>query len=532
MENALGWLSVLPPVIVITLAILTKNVLFSLLIGVFIGVFLCGQPVPAGAALSFWEWLAGTPARVLDVMTGTVSSPENLQLLLFLALLGGFIAILTAVGCGNAFSDMAVRRIRSRTQAQLFALLLGCLIFIDDYFNALTVGNVMVPITDKLRVSRAKLSYIIDSTSAPVTILMPVSSWVATVISLITPVMAAYGFTRGGMDAFLRACPYNYYAWLTLLMVFLVAVLKLDIGPMAGFERDFQRTGRDRSAFADVNEDVIDSMSAGRKGTAFDLIFLVCSLVALAIVFMLSTGGFFGGGVGLGAAFMGCDATRSLVYAAACTLLLAFLMFVPFRKMSFRQFNDAFVQGVKSMVLAICILILSWSFSEVLGDNGLGTGRYIAALSGGRLPAWLMPAVIFVIAAFISFTTGASWGALAIMLPTSVAVCAAVEPALLEAVLGATLAGAVFGDHCSPLSDTTVLSSSGAGCNHLDHVISQMPYALITAGVSAVGYLITGFTNSAPLALGAGAAALTAIAFFFGRRRRGEAKAEETEGKA
>lgn len=524
MEQSIGVLSLVPPLLVVALAILTKNVLISLLLGVVLGLFL--SSVGSSPVLNA---LVNIIPDSIDIITKVVCDADNVHLLIFLALLGGLIAVMTAAGCAGAFSAFAVRKIKSRTHAQLATLLLGCIIFIDDYFNAITVGNIMVPITDKFRISRAKLAYIIDSTSAPVTILMPVSSWVATVISIMLPALTAYGFSGGGMNAFIHACCYNYYAWFTLLMVFLVAVRKFDIGSMAGFEKSFLETGEDRSVFIDINESVIDDMANGRKGTAVDMIMLITVLVVLSLLFMVSNGGFFSRGVPLGAAFMECDTMLSLVYAVIVTLVLAFVMFVPFGKLSLKQFDKAFIQGIKSMVSAICILIASWAFSEILGDEGLGTGRYVANAVGGWLPYWLMPAVLFVISAFISFTTGASWGAMTIMLPTSIAICSAVDPSSIHAVLGATLSGAVFGDHCSPVSDTTVLSSSGAGCRHLDHVMSQIPYAVIVAVNSIAAFLAASAASSAVVGFFVGLALMLACIFgwdLWAKKRAGSSAAK------
>lgn len=491
MEQGIGFLSLLPPLLVVVLAIKSKNVLVSLFAGTLMGlVLLCADRTQhVTAALS-----AVIPTCV-DMITAVIGDNDNIHLLMFIALLGGLIAVLTAAGCAGAFSDYAVKRIKNRVQAQLATLILGCIIFIDDYFNAITVGNVMVPITDKFKISRAKLAYIIDSTSAPVTILMPVSSWVATVISLTMPAMLANGFSGGGMSVFLHACAYNYYAWFAIILVALVAVKKFDIGPMEKFEREYMDTGIDKTVFVDVNESFVEEMGDGRKGTARDLVFLMSLLVVLSIVFMIANGGGFTGECSITQAFMTCDTMLALVYGALCTLLMAFVIFVLPGKLSLKQFDAAFLQGVKSMVSAICILIISWTFSSVLGEEGIGTGNYVASVVHGWLPAWMMPVALFIVSAVISFTTGASWGAMAIMLPTSVTVCAAIEPGMIYNVLGATLAGTVFGDHCSPMSDTTVLSSSGAGCKHLDHVMSQLPYAAVAAAASICGFLVSGICS-------------------------------------
>lgn len=493
MEQSIGLLSLLPPLLVVALAIKSKNVLISLFTGTLTGlVLLCVY-----RAQSVTEGLLAVLPGCVDMMTGVIADRDNIHLLMFIALLGGLIAVLTAAGCAGAFSDFGVKRIKNRVQAQLATLLLGCIIFIDDYFNAITVGNVMVPITDKFKISRAKLAYIIDSTSAPVTILMPVSSWVATVISMTMPAMLANGFNEGGMSVFLHACVYNYYAWFAVILVALVAVKKFDIGPMAKFEQEYMDTGRDKTVFVDINESVVEEMGDGRKGTAGDLVLLMSLLVVLSIVFMIGNGGGFSGGCSVIEAFMNSDTMLALVYGALCTLFASFVIFVLPGKLSVKQFDAAFLQGVKSMVSAMCILIISWTFSNVLGEDGIGTGEFVAASVNGWLPAWLMPAALFVVSAVISFTTGASWGAMAIMLPTSVSVCAAIDPGMIYNVLGATLAGTVFGDHCSPVSDTTVLSSAGAGCKHLDHVMSQMPYAAVAAAASICGFLVSGISSNA-----------------------------------
>ena len=499
MEIIAGILTVMPPILVVVLAIKTKNVLISLLTGVIVGLIIMVSRMGVG----LWEGARLVVPTGVDLMTGVLIDEGNVHLLVFLILLGALIAIFVASGCATAFSDLAVSRIKNPAMAQIATLLLGIVIFIDDYFNAITVGNVMVPITDRFKISRAKLAYIIDSTSAPVTILMPISSWVATVISLAVPAMAAYGFSESGMSVFIRSVPFDLYAWLTLVMVMLVALRGFNIGPMARFEKE-AAAGNDISVFVDVNESVIDDIGEGHRGKASDLILLIVLLVVLSILFMLANGGFFSGEASLRDAFMECDSMLALVYGVLAVLAVAFVLFLGLRGMKLAQFDAAFLQGVKSMMTPICILTLSWTLSEILGDGGIGTGRYVATLVGGWLPYWLLPAIIFIITAFISFTTGASWGAMAIMVPTSIAICSAVHPDYLHIVIGAALAGCIFGDHCSPVSDTTVLSSAGAGCRHLDHVMSQLPYAFIVAGICTIGYILAGLTNSALLSLAVG----------------------------
>lgn len=516
--ETLTWLAVLPPVLVVILAIGTRNIIFSLLMGIVFGLGIYGAAAPPGALEG--RNVLDMTIYGLKMMVSAAGTPKNLLLIFFLVVLGGLIAILTAAGCANSFSASAVRMIKGKRSAEGFTFLLGCVIFVDDYFNAITVGNVMVPITDKFKISRAKLAYLIDSTSAPVTILMPVSSWVATVISLSVPELARYGIEVPGMQAFLSATVFNAYAWLTLLMVVAVIVFRADIGPMKRYEDDYARTGVDTSIFVDINESVIDDMGVRQKGTAADMLITIISLVAATFMVMLYTGGFFTEGRGIQDALMYCDPDSSLASAVLIALVICFALLVGRRKMSFSLFNEAFINGVKSMVTSVIILVLSWSFSELLGSSMLGTGACIAAALGGWLPGWALPAAIFVISALISFSTGSSWGAMGIMLPTSIAVCAAVDPSYMYMVLGAGLSGCVFGDHCSPLADTTVLSSAGAGCKHLAHVTTQLPYAAITGVISIAAFIAVGLTGSAIISyLGASLAIIT-LCFIIGKKNK------------
>lgn len=516
--ESLTWLSVLPPILVVVLAVCTRNIIFSLLMGIIFGLGIFGFTAPAGV-------LSGT--NVLDMtiyglkMTvDSVGTTRNLLLIFFLIALGGLIAILTAAGCANSFSASAVRLIRGKRSAEGFTFVLGCAIFIDDYFNAITVGNVMVPITDKFKISRAKLAYLIDSTSAPVTILMPVSSWVATVISLTVPELTRYGIEIPGMQAFLSATAFNMYAWLTLLMVVAMIIFSADFGPLKKYEDDYARTGKDKSAFVDINETEIDSMGETRHGSAADMIITIVFLVAATFLVMLYTGGFFTAGRSFSEALLLCDPDSSLACAVFGALAVCFFLLVPRKKMCFSAFNDAFINGAKSMVSSVIILILAWSFSTLLGSEALCTGSYIAAALGGWLPGWALPAAIFVISATISFSTGSSWGAMGIMLPTSIAICAAVDVSYIYMVLGAGLSGCVFGDHCSPLADTTVLSSSGAGCKHLVHVTTQLPYALIVGGVCILGFILAGLTGSIMISYIAASLAIVVLCVLIGRKNK------------
>lgn len=503
META-GLLSVLPPLLVVVLAITTKNIIFSLTLGLVCGLGIFGLTSPALESDNFLDLIM----YGLELMTQTVGMRDNLLLLLFLALLGGIIAILTAAGCTRAFAGAVVKRLKSRRGAQFVCFLLGCLIFIDDYFNAVMVGNVSVDITDKFRISRAKLAYLIDSTSAPVTILVPVSSWVAAIISMIVPELARYGLAESGMSIFMECVVFNFYAWFVLLMVVIVIAFDVDIGSMRTYEEGLAQTGLDDSVFVDVNESVVDDMACRQRGTALDLVAVLSALVLMAVGFMLYTGGFWAGENSLQQALLNCDPNIALAGAGFITLALCFGLFVLRGRLSFAKFNEAFLHGLKSMLVSVVILVLSWTFSVLLGRDGLGTGVYVADMLIGRLPIWALPAAVFFVSALVSFSTGASWGAMGIMLPTAIAMCAAMNPAYLNVVLGATLAGAVFGDHCSPLADTTVLSASGAGCKHLVHVRTQLPYALTAGVISLLAFLLAGITQSLLLAMGFGVVSL------------------------
>lgn len=510
----LSWISLIPPVLVVILAIKTKSIVFSLFSGVTASLLLIffGGPEPPEGSGPIDMIIYG-----LNILSDSVGSKDNILLIIFLCLMGGIIAVLTASGCANSFSDTVTKRVKTKRKAEGITFLIGCLIFIDDYFNAITVGNMMVSITDKMKISRAKLAYLIDSTSAPVTVLMPVSSWVATIISLMLPELKANGFNMRGMHAFMGAMAYNLYAWLTLFMVVIVIFFNMNIGKMKLFEERFAETGRDESVFVDVNETVIDNIAEDNKGTTSDMIAVLLFLVVSTIALMLYTGGIMDNNITVTAAFINCNPNISLAVSAVMTIIVCFVIFVAIRKMKLSKFEDAFLHGVKSMSAPIIILILSWTFSSLLGGQGLRTGEFLALIFNKVLPGYTLPMLVFVIAALISFSTGASWGAMAITIPTSITICMAIDPTYINMVLGATMAGSVFGDHCSPLADTTVMSSSGAGCKHLEHVVTQLPYAIIVAVISMAGYLFAGLSHRGWVAYAFGICAIMAIGIIYNR---------------
>lgn len=516
MEHAYGWLALLPPIIAVVLALLTKEVLGSLLVGIFSGYFIYVNFAPPEvlANLASSNPIIGPLVEMVQSIINNAGDPWNMAILLFLALLGGMVAVVTAAGGSGAYGEWAAKKVKSRGGAQLAVFLLGCIIFIDDYFNSLTVGTVMRPLTDRYKISRAKLAYILDSTAAPVTILVPISSWVAYIISVMEPTLRQSGFQLNGLSGFMATVPFNIYAWLSLLMVVVISITRLEFGPMAQFEQramDHGELQADRDATAPGDD--FSSLKVSKKGTPLDLIIPIVGLILFTILAMLYTGGYFGSDISLWQAFADTDSATSLVYGGIGALILCMVLFVPRKLMTYGEFMNAFIQGAKSMIPAFCILILAWTFGSVLRDDGLQTGTFVASLIGSRVPVKLLPAIMFIVSGLIAFSTGTSWGTFAIMLPIAIPISGGVNPEMIGVMMASVLAGAVFGDHCSPISDTTILSSTGAACHHIDHVSTQIPYALTVAAVSFIGFIIAGFTNNPLISLVA-SVGLLAITLF------------------
>ena len=465
-----GWLSILPPLLAIVLALITKEVILSLSAGVLSGLIIYG----AMGGLGPVQTLTLFPQMMAEQIGG------NGTMLLFLALLGALVAVVTKAGGAAAYGRWARERIKSQRTGKVLTFLLGVIIFIDDYFNCLTVGTVMSPVTDKLGISRQKLAYLIDATAAPICIIAPVSSWAVAVASQVG---------EGGFAAFVGAIPFNLYAILTIFFVLFTSLTGRDFGPMAKAE-----------AAAKVQEDAAEEAPA-TGARMYDLILPVVVLIAASVLSMAYVGGFFAGVPFTEA--IGEDPTLGLSLGALVALVFSFCLFVPRKLVSFRDFMGAITEGVKSMVPAMVILVLAWSLSSSCRYM-LGTGDFVSGLvatSGMRLS--LLPPIIFAVAAFLSFSTGTAWGTFGILLPIVIAACET-DASLLPVAIGAVLAGSVFGDHCSPISDTTILSSAGAKCDHLSHVSTQIPYALFVAVCCFVGYILAGFVRSPwlPLLLG------------------------------
>lgn len=482
--------SLLPPIIAIVLALITKEVYISLFIGVLSGAILTANFSPMGTVNSLF-----------DVMTAKVGDPWNIGILIFLVFLGIMVALMTKAGGSAAYAKWASGKIKSRRGASLATFGLGALIFVDDYFNCLTVGSVMRPVTDKFKISRAKLAYIIDATAAPICIIAPISSWAA----------AVTGYTEGdGFSLFLRTIPFNLYAWLTIIMVIVLAVTGKDFGSMAKHEEAAQNGDLflGKNEYENVYQENISS-----KGKVADLVLPVVFLIFSCITCMVYTGGFFDGkGIGFVEAFSSCDASRGLVLGSFFALLFTFLLYIPRRIIGFKDFADCIPQGFKMMVPAILILVLAWTLSGFCRDQLLA-GEFVSnAIKGSSIATTILPFALFLIAVGLAFSTGTSWGAFGVLIPIVTAVFPA-DAQLLVICVSAVLAGAVCGDHISPISDTTIMASAGAQCNHINHVSTQIPYAVIVAIACGVGYLAAGFTENLFITWAAGLGMLIILLF-------------------
>ena len=470
---ATAW-SLLPPILAICLALITKEVYVSLFVGIFSGGLLAvGGLLHPLAAME----------HSLSTMVESLADSWNIGILIFLVVLGTIVALMNKAGGSRAYGEWAIKNIKSRRGAQLATFGLGILIFVDDYFNCLTVGAVMRPVTDSHKISRSKLAYLIDATAAPICIIAPISSWAA----------AVAGTVEGtdGLTLFIQAIPYNYYALLTLLMVFVVAYLNLDFGPMKLHEEnavlhDDLYTTPDRP-YEGANDAPVSS-----KGKVYDLIIPVVILISLCIVGMIYTGGFFSGEAGIVDAFANSDASYGLMLGSMIALIVCFVYFMARRVLTFAEFAAAIPMGFKAMVPAIIILTFAWTIGSIT-KYSLGAPDFVYATLNSSAQALqnLLPAIIFLVALGLAFATGTSWGTFAIMVP--VVLPAAGAMGISEApILAAALSGGIFGDHASPISNTTIIASMAAATDHTDHVRTQLPYCLIAGALTVLAYLLVG----------------------------------------
>ena len=478
-----GFWSIVPPLLTIVLAIATKEVLLSLFIGVYTGCLI----IVGGNPLTGFE-------KMVEIILSKLTDPSNMKVLVIVILLGGMIGLLTRSGGSTAFGNMLGRKVKTKKGAQGTTWLIGLFIFFDDYFNALTNGAIMRPISDKFGVSREKLSYIIDSTAVGICLVVPLSSWVAFICSLIADSYASAGVEQDAFKAFLMCIPFNYYAWLSIIMVIVVVYLGLDYGPMAKAEKRTMETGAlcDRTfSGGGADEDDFSSIEQ-MKGSAIDLLAPILLLIVLALTFMLYTGGFFQS-FNLLDAVNNMDGFLALTYAVFIAVLFA-IAFYAIRGLS--KISDsisAFVVGTKSMLFVIILLAFAWS----IGGTGeeLDTAGYVASLFVGNVPPFLVAFIIFVFSCVMTFSTGATWGTYAIMIPLAVPLALAMDISVY-ACIAAVIGGGGFGNHCSPLADTAILSSAAANIRHTDHIKTQIPYSVTCAGVACVGFLISGFVDN------------------------------------
>ncbi|TFB24268.1 Na+/H+ antiporter NhaC family protein [Filobacillus milosensis] len=487
--------SLIPPLVMIILVLLTRKVLISLGVGIIVGALMIESFDAVNTAKTVW----------LSFQEIFYSGGEwgvwSIQLIAFLLLLGILIAFLTATGGAKAFGNWAINRVKTREGSQYTAGLSGLAIFIDDYFNSLTIGQVSRPITDRHKVSRAKLAYLIDSTSAPVTVLTPISSWGAYIIGTIGGIIATdklqeqlSGFSA--FNTFIGTIPMNYYAIAAIILVFLVIKMRLDFGSMREHEVRAQDTGELIDPLnSDVPGDLQDDVHENNNGRIYHLIIPILVLVVATVTSMIVTGvQATEGEVTAVSIFANTNVNYSLVLGGVLSVLTGMLFYL-IQSGEKTNFFRVIWEGIKAMLPAIYILVLAWMIVSII--DGIGTGTYLAeAVKSWNISIAYLPLIIFIISGLMAFATGTSWGTFGMMLPIAGEIAALIDPDFFVASLAAVLAGSVFGDHCSPISDTSVLSSTGAGSNHIDHVLTQIPYALLAALASIFGYLLFALTSS------------------------------------
>ncbi len=475
--------ALVPAIIAIALALITKEVYSSLFIGILVG----------GVLYSGFSFTGTMEHVFVDGMIAQLADSWNVGILIFLVVLGSMVMLMNRAGGSAAFGRWAVAHVKTRIGAQLATIVLGMLIFIDDYFNCLTVGSVMRPVTDKHGISREKLAYLIDATAAPICIIAPISSWAA----------AVTGFVDGanGLTLFVRAIPYNFYAFLTIAMMVCLAVMKFDYGPMRKAEKASGAEGSgatDGFASSITGAEDQPNPPISGKGRVIHLVLPIVSLIICCVIGMIYTGGFFEGESFIDA-FSNSDASVGLVYGSVVALVITVIFFLITRVLNFRECMNAIPEGFKSMVPAILILTFAWTLKSM--TDSLGAKEYVASLveviADNHALMSLLPAIVFVIGTLLAFATGTSWGTFGILIPIVVNVFGAdLNSELMIIAISACMAGAVCGDHCSPISDTTIMASAGGQCDHIRHVSTQLPYAVTAAAVSFVCYILAGFIRS------------------------------------
>ncbi|WP_096200790.1 Na+/H+ antiporter NhaC family protein [Bacillus sp. FJAT-45350] len=489
--------SLIPPLLAIVMVLLTRRVILSLGVGVISAALLLESFSPVATVSTILASI-----RDIFISDGGLNT-WNVYILLFLFLLGIISAFITISGGSRAFGEWALKRVKTRVGAQIVTAFLGIIIFIDDYFNALAVGQVSRPITDRHRVSRAKLAYIIDSTSAPICVVSPISSWGAYIIGIIGTIFATHQITQyTAFSAFIQMIPLNFYVITAILLVFVTAIFNINIGSMKRHEQMAVKTGQTYNTDkGKIPGELSEDLPVSKKGTVLNLIVPIIALVIGTVGAMIYTGieGTDGTATILDI-FENTDVATALLYGGIFSVVISFILFLTQKDLSAGVSGLAVKAGIKSMLPAVYILIFAWSIVDLIGQ--LETGQYLAGLvENSNINIGWLPAILFVIAGIMAFSTGTSWGTFGLMLPIAGQIMAVIDVSLLLPALAAVLAGSVFGDHCSPISDTTILSSTGAGCHHVDHVITQLPYAVIAGVISVIGYIVLGLTGSMIISL-------------------------------
>ncbi|WP_373767886.1 Na+/H+ antiporter NhaC family protein [Glaesserella sp.] len=498
--------SVVPALLALVLAIITRKVILSLSIGIIVGALMLAGGNPINAFLHL-------KSNVTSLIYGEEGiNANNVNIILFLILLGVLTALLSISGSNQAFASWAQQHIKGKRGAKLMAAGLVFFTFIDDYFHSLAVGAIARPVTDKFKVSRAKLAYILDSTAAPMCVLMPISSWGAYIITLIAGLLTTYSITAySPLGAFMSMSVMNFYAIFSLLTVFAVSYFSINIGSMTRFEQQAEITSLQ-------NEETC----AYPQGRVLNLILPIIVLILATLSMMMYTGGSVlaesGKPFDVLGAFENTTVGISLVVGGASAVAVATVLIALERQISLNDYIKSYWVGIKAMSGAITILFFAWTINGIVGD--MQTGKYLSTLVADSINPALLPAILFVLGSAMAFATGTSWGTFGIMLPIAAAMASNTAPELFLPCLSAVMAGAVCGDHCSPISDTTILSSTGAQCNHMDHVTSQLPYAMVVATATFVGYLVLGFINSALFGFAATAAVLIGLIMLFKSRNR------------
>ena len=460
--------ALVPPIVAIILSLITKEVNLSLFVGIVVGALLYAEGnIFSATTTSF------------DILGSKVQG--NMGVLIFIILLGMIVYLMNLSGATHRYAQWASRKLKTKKSSLLATMALGIIIFVDDYFNCLTVGTVMRPITDQNKISREKLAYIIDSTAAPICIIAPISSWAAAVSSSLPD-----GSNIDGFTLFLKTIFCNYYSWFSLAFILITTLLAVDFGKMRRFEEAAQNRETVKEEIGDISL---------YPGKVIDLILPVLGIIVFSIISMLYTGGLFTG-ASIGDAFANCDAIMGLAMGALYTVIFQALLYLPRKIVTPKQFMDGLVEGFKNMVPATLILVLAWTLSGICGTEYLNVGRYVANLvEANNISLSLMPSIFFVVAVLLAFSTGTSWGTFAILLPITVSVFGDYMTSLMVMTTAAVLGGSVCGDHLSPISDTTILSSTGAGCNHINHVESQMQYGTVVAICTFLAYILAGQLN-------------------------------------